>query len=281
MGNLRITTQILAAIVCFSGLFLSGCQEVPQAEAPQQLPPSPPPIPIISIDATEYLTVLVTEVSDGDIFSALDAYGQDAGVRLYGVDCPEPRQPFGADAANFTRDRCLGEYVQLRLFGADVLGRHVAVVTLPNGDNLNEKLVEAGYAHWFQEYVPDDKRLAYFQATAQRDRRGLWADPEPVPPWEYRGGPSPRDTPLPITRSQPSRTIRTTVPPASRPPMPVPRQSTSTAPTDLSDTTVYITNHGDKYHRGTCHYLKSSRNAIDLSRARGSYAPCTKCRPPH
>lgn len=279
MRILQNNTQVLAVTLCIVGLFSSGCQDSPQAEAPLPLPTTPPPIPIISIDPADYLTVLVTEVSDGDIFSAIDAYGQDAGVRLYGVDCPEPRQPFGSDAAQFTRDRCLGEYVQLRLFGADVLGRHVAVVTLPNGDNLNEELVEAGYAHWFEEYVPDDERLAYFQATAKRDRRGLWADPLPVPPWEFRGAPAARATPTPTTRSQPSRTIRTKVPPESRPPMPAPRRPTSVAPTGVSDTTVYVTDHGGKYHRGTCHHLKSSKNAIALSRARRAYAPCSQCRP--
>ena len=46
-------------------------------------------------------------------------------------------------------------------------------------------------------------------------------------------------------------------------------------------TTVYVTDYGDKYHRSSCQYLHSSKNAISLSSAvnRG-YKPCSKCDPP-
>ena len=46
-------------------------------------------------------------------------------------------------------------------------------------------------------------------------------------------------------------------------------------------TTVYVTDYGDKYHRSSCQYLHSSKNAISLSTAvnRG-YTPCSKCDPP-
>ncbi|QDT40707.1 hypothetical protein Pan241w_07650 [Gimesia alba] len=44
--------------------------------------------------------------------------------------------------------------------------------------------------------------------------------------------------------------------------------------------TVYITNTGTKYHRGSCRHLKKSKIAITLERARAQYSPCKVCNPP-
>ena len=44
--------------------------------------------------------------------------------------------------------------------------------------------------------------------------------------------------------------------------------------------TVYITNTGSKYHRGSCHYLRYSSYAISVNDARASgYDPCKVCNP--
>jgi hypothetical protein len=57
---------------------------------------------------------------------------------------------------------------------------------LPNGRDLSQALVQAGYAWHDTRYAPYDKRLAQLQAEAQAAQRGLWADANPVPPWEWR-----------------------------------------------------------------------------------------------
>lgn len=44
---------------------------------------------------------------------------------------------------------------------------------------------------------------------------------------------------------------------------------------------VYITKSGEKYHRSTCQYLKSSKIAIELDKALDlGYSSCKVCRPP-
>lgn len=44
--------------------------------------------------------------------------------------------------------------------------------------------------------------------------------------------------------------------------------------------TVYITNTGEKYHRGTCRYLRYSKYSISKSEAqREGYTACKVCRP--
>lgn len=44
---------------------------------------------------------------------------------------------------------------------------------------------------------------------------------------------------------------------------------------------VYITKSGEKYHRSSCQYLKSSKIAIGLDKAQSlGYTACKVCRPP-
>jgi endonuclease YncB( thermonuclease family) len=69
--------------------------------------------------------------------------------------------------------------------GLDRYGRTVGDVTLPDGRHLNAELVRAGYAWWFRRYSADP-RFATLEAQARSARRGLWAGPDPVPPWDWR-----------------------------------------------------------------------------------------------
>ena len=70
----------------------------------------------------------------------------------------------------------------------DWYGRTVAVVVLPDGRSLNEALVRSGMAWWYRGYAPDDRTLEGAENEARTARRGLWADPRPVPPWDWRKG---------------------------------------------------------------------------------------------
>ncbi len=50
--------------------------------------------------------------------------------------------------------------------------------------------------------------------------------------------------------------------------------------TDTNSATVYITDTGDKYHRGSCSYLKKSKHEISKSSAQAQgYTPCSRCNP--
>lgn len=54
------------------------------------------------------------------------------------------------------------------------------------GRSLNEALVQAGLAWWYKQYAPDETRLKTLEAKARWARQGLWVDPDPLPPWEFR-----------------------------------------------------------------------------------------------
>ncbi len=47
----------------------------------------------------------------------------------------------------------------------------------------------------------------------------------------------------------------------------------------LTDSTVYITKSGKKYHRAGCIYLGKSSIPIKLSDAKKYYQPCKRCKP--
>jgi endonuclease YncB( thermonuclease family) len=79
-----------------------------------------------------------------------------------------------------------GKVVRVEVKDFDRYGRTVADVILPNGRVLNQELVVAGLAWWYRQYAPHDDKLRKLEDSARREKRGLWADPNPVPPWCYR-----------------------------------------------------------------------------------------------
>ena len=48
-----------------------------------------------------------------------------------------------------------------------------------------------GFAWWFREYSTD-KELERLEKEARVAKRGLWADPNAIPPWEWRRRHAPR-----------------------------------------------------------------------------------------
>jgi len=107
-------------------------------------------------------------------------------IRLHGIDCPESGQPFRTKAKQFTADLAFDKVVKLIVKDTDRYGRLVAVVILPDGRNLNHEIVRAGFGWWFVKYARNDATLEKLESEARSAKRGLWADENPVPPWEWR-----------------------------------------------------------------------------------------------
>jgi micrococcal nuclease len=149
----------------------------------------------------EQFTGKVVNVRTGDTLSVL-RNGKAVQVRLYGVACPERWQAFGTQARQFTRDIALRQTVAVAVDAVTTdttnrRGQLIAAIQLSNGLDLSQALVQAGYAWHDTRYAPYDKRLAQLQAEAQAAQRGLWADANPVPPWEWRQGQQPASAEVP------------------------------------------------------------------------------------
>ena len=121
---------------------------------------------------------------DGDTIEVLqNNYGER--LRLNGIDCPEKGQAYGKKAKQFTSTLVFGKEVTIKALDKDSHGRTVGDVLLPDGTNVSRELVKAGLAWWYRRYSKD-KILAVLEWEARQTKRGLWADPHPVPPWEWR-----------------------------------------------------------------------------------------------
>lgn len=233
---------------------------------PPRAQPAQPAAPTQSVKGLN-LQAKIVGVTDGDTITALDANNTQAKIRLHGVDTPESSQAFGTKAKQFTSDLCFGKTVQIKIIDTDRYGRYVGVVTLPDGKILNQELVAAGMAWWYQQYAPNDTTLKSLQEQAKAAKLGLWADANPTPPWDFRkGGPTTEVATTPGVTSQSGATA--------------PKVQQQPPQADPQAAEVYVTNTGKKYHRAGCRYLSKSMIPMDLARAKQAYGPCSVCSPP-
>jgi len=79
-----------------------------------------------------------------------------------------------------------GKEVSLQTHGQDKYRRTLADVFLRDGTNINHALVKDGWCWWYRKYAPGDTELEKLEKDARDAKKGLWADPQPVPPWEWR-----------------------------------------------------------------------------------------------
>ena len=129
----------------------------------------------------------VTDVLNGDTIEVMNGSGPMR-VRLFGVECPDLNQPFGTTARYFTSTLVLGRQVLVNVFGADAEGRPLGEVALADGTRLNHELLRSGLAWWNRQSAPNNDSLWKLELDARTERRGLWQDSDPIPPWEWKKG---------------------------------------------------------------------------------------------
>lgn len=127
----------------------------------------------------------VVRVKDGDSI-VVSSGGKNVDVRLADIDAPEHRQPHGDAARAALRALVDGRDVRLALVGGDAYRRIVAHVYVGEVD-VNAQMVRRGHAWVRRAYSPAPRLLAAEDA-ARGERIGLWKQPAPTPPWEWRRG---------------------------------------------------------------------------------------------
>lgn len=127
-------------------------------------------------------TDVVMEVIDGDTLEMK----RSGRVRLHGVDAPERAQRFGPEATRFLERLVEGVSLEVRPTDRDRYGRLVAWLLLPEGTTVQEELLLAGLAWWYERYAPNSDALARSEQAARGAKRGLWSQTDPIPPWEWR-----------------------------------------------------------------------------------------------
>ena len=127
----------------------------------------------------------VVAISDGDTVRVMHN-GTPERIRLWGIDCPEMKQPFGTRAKQFTGDLAFGQVVTVKVRDIDRYKRTVAEIILPDGRNLNQELVRAWLAWWYLQYGCRESVLWDLYQEARAAKHGMWSDPMPVAPWDWR-----------------------------------------------------------------------------------------------
>jgi micrococcal nuclease len=130
------------------------------------------------------ITGKVVAIADGDTLTVLDESKTQHKIRLAGIDAPEKGQAFGTKARESLAAKVFRQTVRVEVIDVDRYRREVGRIYL--GERfINLEMVTDGLA-W--RYVQYDKpgEFTAAETDAREHRRGLWADPHPVPPWEWR-----------------------------------------------------------------------------------------------
>jgi endonuclease YncB( thermonuclease family) len=138
----------------------------------------------------EILSGRVVKIADGDTLTVLDKSNRQHKIRLVGIDAPERKQPFGTVSRRNLAHLVFGKEVAVEWHKQDRYQRVLGKVLL-DGQDVNLKQVKAGLAWHYKQYDKDlrlaDKRLyAEAQKAASLKGIGLWSDPAPVAPWDFR-----------------------------------------------------------------------------------------------
>jgi endonuclease YncB( thermonuclease family) len=140
----------------------------------------------------ETLVGKVVSIADGDTITVLDGSRTQHKIRLAGIDAPEKAQPFGQRSKELLSTLVFGKSVQVETEKLDRYGREIGKV-LVDGRDANLAIVMAGLAWHYKKYESEQSpsdRLLYASAEeeARTRRAGLWKDPAPIPPWDWRKG---------------------------------------------------------------------------------------------
>src|SRR5918997_1123444 len=132
----------------------------------------------------------VIRVSDGDTIAVLDKDNKTHKIRFQGIDAPESKQDFGQASKENLSKMVFGKQVTVIWDKVDKYRRTVGKV-LVDGRDINIEQVRAGFAWHYKKYAdeqPAEDRVTYAKAEeeARAARLGLWQDPNPTPPGEWR-----------------------------------------------------------------------------------------------
>ena len=149
----------------------------------------------------ETLTGTVVGVADGDTITVLDANHEQHKIRLAGIDAPEKAQPFGQRSKENLSRLVFSKDVRVEWEKRDKYKRIVGTVwvqpvscpTCPKTLDAGLAQLTVGLAWWYRKYAKEQSpeaagRYEFAEQEARAKRVGLWADGQPIPPWDWRKG---------------------------------------------------------------------------------------------
>jgi len=131
-------------------------------------------------------TARVLAVDEGDKLT-ISHSGRPQVIHLRDIDCPELKQPYGKQAKHVTAAFVGGREVIVRGLHRNRQGRTTAEVLLLDGRNVGYELVKEGLA-WVRPEAAgtQSQSLADAERVSRAEGNGLWSEPHPVPPWQWK-----------------------------------------------------------------------------------------------
>ena len=142
--------------------------------------------------AGEMLEGRVVGVHDGDTITLLIKGNRQIKVRLAQIDAPETTQAFGQRSQQSLSEMVFNKTITVKKETTDKYGRTVGTLFV-EGVDANKEQVKLGMAWVYRKYL-HDQSLIPLEETARQSKVGLWADANPMAPWDYRHGGKGKDT---------------------------------------------------------------------------------------
>lgn len=140
-------------------------------------------LPVQAIAGPEFVARVIA-VHEGDRLT-IHHQGRKDMVYLAEVDCPELKQPHGKQAKHATAAYIGNRDVVIRNLKQDRQGRMTAEIVLQDGRVIAHELVKEGLA-WVQPRPATDQTLKDMEELARASGKGLWSEPNPIPPWKWK-----------------------------------------------------------------------------------------------
>ena len=137
----------------------------------------------INSDSGQEFIAKVIAVLDGDTV-LIRRGGRLVKIRLAEIDAPEKAQTFGETSKRSLSDMVMSKQVKVASQAVDQYGRMVAHLSV-GGLDVNAEQIRRGMA-WEYSNFHSNKTLIALQNEAKQFPRGLWAQSNPTPPWEWR-----------------------------------------------------------------------------------------------
>jgi endonuclease YncB( thermonuclease family) len=138
----------------------------------------------------ETYTGRVVGIADGDTITVLESGNVQHKVRLSGIDAPEKKQPFGQVSKEHLSALIFEKTVSIETTKLDRYKREIGKVLL-SGKDINIEQVKSGLAWHYKKYAKeqpaeDQRTYSVAEEQARAQKVGLWGEPEPVAPWDFR-----------------------------------------------------------------------------------------------
>jgi len=142
-------------------------------------------VPLAQASGLQSLPGQVQRVVNGDTL-VLEAQGYQHRVRLAGARAPKLDERWAENAARALRSRLAGKHVLVRWYGRDTRRSLLGVVTVGRED-ANREMLSRGLARFDEASaagLAPSLQESYLAAerAARQAQRGLWSDPDPIPP---------------------------------------------------------------------------------------------------